>query len=234
MFKQARKTEESYARRLRSLARAVGSIVSGIAPDGLSSAVEAAAALRRYADGLAPWARSVAESMVSEVAARDERSWFRAASHMRRALKDEIRTAPTGAVMQARMREQVRLITSLPVDAAEHVHARALEGISEGWRADRIAAEILRTGDVTKSRADLIARTEVGRTSTLLTQARAEHVGSTHYVWRTSEDEDVRRSHRALAGKVIAWSEPPTTDGLVGHAGTLPNCRCYCEPVIPD
>lgn len=136
--------------------------------------------------------------------------------------------------MRARQAEQVRLITSLPTEAAERVHATAREGIVKGWRADQIAAEIMKTGEVTKSRADLIAVTEVGRTSTLLTQARAEHVGSTHYVWRTAQDGDVRPSHKKMEGKVVAWNAPPTLDGLTGHAGALPRCRCYCEPILHD
>ncbi|MDR0067994.1 phage head morphogenesis protein, partial [Acinetobacter sp. 11520] len=30
------------------------------------------------------------------------------------------------------------------------------------------------------------------------------------------------------------WDNPPTLDNLKGHAGCLPNCRCYPEPSIPD
>lgn len=201
----------------------------------LAGATQAAAALRRYAQILTPWASAVGERMVTEVAQRDERSWFQIADRMGKALKDEIRNAPTSTVMRTQMREQVKLITSLPADAAQRVHDLTVEGITKGWRADQIAAEIMRTGEVTKSRADLIARTEVGRTSTLLTQARAEHVGSTHYIWRTAGDSDVRASHKALNGKSIAWSDPPECDpGYRAHAGAIFNCRCFPEPIIPD
>ncbi|MDR8377773.1 phage head morphogenesis protein, partial [Acinetobacter baumannii] len=54
------------------------------------------------------------------------------------------------------------------------------------------------------------------------------------YIWRTSEDGDVRPSHKAMNGKFVAWNSPPTLDNLKGHAGCLPNCRCYTEPVIPN
>jgi len=192
------------------------------------------AALERYSVYLRPWAESVGNRMVAEVAARDERSWFRVAEQMGNALRKEIAEAPIGQVMRARQDEQVRLITSLPREAAERVHAMTREGITKGWRADQISTEIMKTGEVTKSRADLIARTEVGRTSTLLTQARAEHVGSDGYNWRTAADTDVRVSHKAMNGKFVRWDAPPTLDGLTGHAGALPNCRCYCEPVLPD
>jgi len=92
----------------------------------------------------------------------------------------------------------------------------------------------MESGDVARSRALLIARTEVTRTATTLTQARAEHIGSEGYIWRTAGDGDVRPSHRAMNGKFVRWDSPPTLDNLTGHAGCVPNCRCYAEPVIPD
>lgn len=173
--------------------------------------------------------------MVTEVAQRDERSWFKIADQMGRGLRQEIANAPVGEVMRVRQAEQVKLITSLPREAAERVHHMTREGIVRGWRADQIAAEIMKTGDVTKARADLIARTEVGRTSTLLTQARAEHVGSTHFIWRTAGDSDVRASHKALNGKTFRWDDPPECDpGHHALPGAIWNCRCFAEPVIPD
>jgi SPP1 gp7 family putative phage head morphogenesis protein len=216
------------------VARHVGDLVRGFDLENLTLTGTIGRALERYAETLKPWAEAVGNRMVAEVAARDERSWFRVAEQMGNALRKEIAEAPIGQVMRARQDEQVRLITSLPREAAERVHAMTREGITKGWRADQISAEIMKTGEVTKSRADLIARTEVGRTSTLLTQARAEHVGSEGYNWRTAGDSDVRPSHKAMNGKFVLWTAPPTLDGLTGHAGAVPNCRCFPEPVLPD
>ncbi|EFO4716945.1 phage head morphogenesis protein, partial [Escherichia coli] len=44
---------------------------------------------------------------------------------------------------------------------------------------------------------------------------------------------DVRHSHREMEGKFVEWGKPPTLDGMTGHAGELPNCRCYKEIVFP-
>lgn len=233
-FIRAKKVERGYSRRLLSVARHVGDLIRGFNLDapGISDTIRAA--LDRYSHFLRPWAESVGSRMVAEVAQRDERSWFRVANQMGETLRREIASAPIGNVIRERQVEQVRLITSLPLEAAERVQHMTREGIVKGWRADQIADEIMKTGEVTKSRAMLIARTETGRTSTLLTQARAEHVGSEGYFWRTADDSDVRPSHKAMAGKFVAWNAPPTLDGLTGHAGAIPNCRCFCEPVIPD
>lgn len=233
-FIRAKKIEREYGRRLRSVARHVGDLIRGFDLADLTLTGTIRAALDRYANTLRPWAEAVGNRMVTEVAQRDERSWFRVANQMGESLRKEITEAPIGDVVRARQAEQVKLITSLPTEAAERVQHMTREGIIKGWRADQIAAEIMRTGEVTKSRAGLIARTEVGRTSTLLTQARAEHVGSEGYLWVTAGDSDVRASHKAMSGKFVRWDAPPTLDDLTGHAGALPNCRCFCEPVIPD
>ena len=190
--------------------------------------------LGKYAEALAPWAERAASQMLDEVDARDRSMWEQLSDEMSRELRKEIRTAPTGARMQALLREQVTLITSLPTDAAKRVHELTLAGIEDSTRAREIAKEIGRSGEVTVGRANLIARTEVARTASTLTQARAEHVGSEGYIWRDSGDTDVRHSHKKMNGKFVRWDSPPTLDGMTGHAGQFPNCRCYPEPVIPE
>ena len=190
--------------------------------------------LRRYAEALTPWAERTAAEMLTEVNRRDESAWMQNAADLSRAVRQEIRTAPTGATMQALMAEQVTLIKSIPLDAAQRVHKLTIEGIEDSTRASEISKAIRASGDVAKSRADLIARTEVARTASTLTEARALHVGSPGYFWRTSDDGDVRESHREMEGKFVAWNDPPTLDGMKGHAGQFPNCRCYPEPVIPE
>ncbi|MBB4017370.1 SPP1 gp7 family putative phage head morphogenesis protein [Chelatococcus caeni] len=233
-FTRARKLEARYAAQLRRIARHVGEIVEAFPPGDPEALPRLDAALQRYAETIRPWAEAVGQRMVSEIAARDERAWMQASREMAAELRREIRTAPTGQAMREALAEQVKLITSLPTEAAERVHRLTLEGIENASRASEIAKEIMRSGEVTESRANLIARTEVGRVSTELTKARAKHIGSTGYIWRTAGDSDVRDSHRRMAGKFVAWDDPPTLDGLTGHAGALPNCRCYPEPVIPE
>jgi len=123
--------------------------------------------------------------------------------------------------------EQVTLIQSIPIEAAQRVHRLTLAGLEDSTRFQEIAKEIKNSTGVAESRAVLIARTEVARTSTTLTQARAEHIGSEGYFWETAGDSTTRKSHREMQGKFVKWSDPPTLDGLKGHAGCTPNCRCW-------
>ena len=67
-----------------------------------------------------------------------------------------------------------------------------------------------------------------------ITKARAEHIGSPGYIWRTSKDGAVRPSHRKMEGKLVPWDKPPTLDNYTAHCGEFANCRCFPEPIIPD
>lgn len=234
VFIRAKKFGERYAVTLRKAARHVDDIIKGFNAATLQGQVLIQAALIRYREALRPWAEATADRFVAEVAAADRNAWRRISGQLGRGIEKEITSAPIASVVAQMKSEQVRLITSLPTEAAERVNKLVTEGLSTGRRANEIAKDIYETGSVTKSRATLIARTETGRAATTLTQARAQHIGSPGYIWKTAGDSDVRASHKAMQGKFVAWDEPPTLDGLTGHAGALPNCRCYVAPVIPD
>jgi SPP1 gp7 family putative phage head morphogenesis protein len=230
-FAATQKLEAQYLKQLRQVVRQIDSIVKGFYADP----EEMTKALNRYAELLRPWSRVVAKKMLAELAARNEKAWIRVGKEMGRAMRKELETAPTGQVLHELLEEQVTLITSLPIEAAQRVHKLTTEGLMNGIRAVDLVPEIMRTGEVTMSRARCIARTEIARTASILTQSRAEHVGSTHYIWRTVGDSDVRSSHKKMNGKVVAWDEPPTlSDGTTTHAGQIYNCRCYAEPILPE
>lgn len=230
---RGRRAEEEYARQLRQIARHIGSIIRAFSVGDPASLPLINEACARYAEVLRPWSVATGRRMLEDVSNRDKAAWATHANAMARALKAEIDTAPTGVLMREMLERQVGLITSLPLEAAQRVHKLTMEGLVSSQRAGEVAKEILRSGDVTVSRANLIARTEVARTASTLTQARALQVGSTGYIWRTSGDASVRPSHRKMEGKPVLWSAKPVLDGMVGHAGEFPNCRCYPEVILP-
>lgn len=236
-FVRARIAEVAYRRQLSQVARHVGSVVKGFAPGGrIERMPELQETLRAYATILRPWARSVIARMQAEVSQRDLKAWKELTTEMGRNLRNEIASAPTGIEMKTLMELDVELITSLPLEAARRVHRLTQEGIINSTRASEIQMEILRTGQVTLGRAKTIARTEVARTASTLTEARATYIGSEGYFWRTSGDSDVRPEHRKLNGKFFRWDDPPVSGsrGERAHAGQIYNCRCYPDPVIPE
>jgi SPP1 gp7 family putative phage head morphogenesis protein len=238
-FSKVRRSETAYAVNLRKIATQIGHLIGAFDPQDAEQVRALEHALRHYANVVRPWARAVARRMLADVQRRDEKVWREYSAFMGLQLQQEIASAPTGEALWQLMNEQVELITSLPLDAAQRVHELAVGSLYTGARAKEISTEILKTGDVTRARANLIARTEVGRAATTLTKVRAEHVGSTHYRWVSSHDYDVRKRHKHLDGTVHAWNDPPVASEpgqreMRYHPGSGPNCRCWAYPILPE
>lgn len=236
---KSRTTERWYETQLRKVARHVGDIVTGVAGayEPLDPRVAPAVdkAMADYAALIDAWARTTGLRMISQISNQEEQAWYARSNEMAGWLRRELRTTPTGEIMRSLLDEQVSLIKSIPLDAAKRVHKLTQEAQFSGARADEVAAEIMRTNGVSASKAKLIARTEVARTASKLTEARARSIGSSGYVWRTSTDGDVRPAHAEMEGKFVAWDSPPKlSDGTTTHAGQIYNCRCFAEPIIPD
>jgi len=233
-FQKSQRIQGRYAKILFGVAKEIGKLIKGYAPTDILQAERLRAALRQYSDIIGPWALKISFDVLNDVDRQDKATWQAHSNQMSVALKQELLNAPTGDLFQQLMKEQVGLIKSIPIQAADRVHKLVSENLYQGQRAESIMEKILQTEKVSESRAKLIARTEIARASTKLLEARAQHVGSDGYIWRTAKDLIVRPSHKKMNGVFVKWSEPPTLDKMTGHAGCLPNCRCYADPVLPD
>jgi SPP1 gp7 family putative phage head morphogenesis protein len=240
-FSAARMAEGSYGRQLRRIAAAIDGIVRGFAPTGTeeisaSTAQRIVDALQRYSAVVTPWSEAVARRILDDISNRDMNAWIGLSRHMGRGIREEIENAPTGLVMRQALQRQVDLIQSIPIEAAQRVHALTTEALATGRRAADIAKDIMASGEVARGRANLIARTEVGRTVIEFTKARAEAIGSTHFQWFTAGDRDVRPLHKKLEGKVFRWDDPPVIGekGERGLPGGTYNCRCSASVIVPE
>lgn len=226
-FTPSRGAERAYARALRSLADKIAGVLSSHTPR------DAEEILREYAETIDPWAGQTAANMVLAVD-RDNAAKFKAlASGMGYEMAKFLWYDDVGRAVTKRIEENALRIKSLVLDSAVKAGELAHKSLITGMRAEDMAEEIYGLNGVTKARAKVIAVTEVSKAATALTQARSEQFGSEGYIWRSVRDGATRPSHRAMEGKFVKWSEPPTLDGMTGHAGEFPNCRCYPEPVIP-
>lgn len=126
----------------------------------------------------------------------------------------------------------VVLIGGLTDKAMDEIHTGVLRGFSAGQRWEEISGYIEERFGVAESRADLIARDQVGKLNGQLTELRQTDLGITQFIWRTSNDERVRESHAELEGEVCDWNDPPEVDGEVAIPGEPINCRCWAEPVF--
>ncbi len=191
------------------------------------------------------YAEQAARSMVTMLFVDGARDWRHAASESSRgreiyaALSNEL-AGPVGSAFYAEIGRNADLIRTLPADIAARVTDYVAEETLKGRRAESLEEEIAAMFPrATHAKAQLIARTETSKTATALTRARAESIGLDAYIWRTSEDARVRKSHRHMDGVTVFWNDPPSPERLIGeknppppyHGGCIWQCRCYPEPI---
>lgn len=237
MQKKIKGTMTTYERLLRAVAREVGRIIRGYDEDEVlqpTTGAQLRQALTSYSEILSPWANKVSGDMLRSVNRQDEFAWRQHTRQMSAGIRKELNNAPIGDTFRDLMNQNVLLIKSIPLEAARRVHDLIMANMMQSARPDVVARKIMETEGVTKSRATLIARTEISKASTAFTQARATFIGSDGYIWRTSNDRLVRKSHKEMNGKFVRWDSPVTLDNMTGHAGGFPNCRCYTDPVLPE
>lgn len=133
-------------------------------------------------------------------------------------------------VLETFIQDNVRLIKTIPENLLGEVQGIVSRGYRSGARANEIAAQIMERTGVSASRAKLIGRDQINKLYGDLTKVRQQGAGVERYIWRTSRDERVRATHRALEGKTFSWDEPPP----IGHPGQDFRCRCTAEPILED
>lgn len=97
-----------------------------------------------------------------------------------------------------------------------------------------------------KSKANLIARTETAKLNMAISKAQMEEAGVEYYEWACMLDERTRQSHAKMDGKICIWNNPnvvydlkthktkPRAQSAVHlHPGDDYNCRCIALPWDP-
>lgn len=198
--------------------------------------------LTRYSKTLESWAKKKVQEIIKNFSYEDWQAWKKLSREIGKGLAYEISQTKTGEILKRYMDDNVKLITSLPLNAAERVHKIASKGLLEGRRAESLMKDILETYNVSKSRAKLIARTEISRISTGLIKARSERIGVDWFIWDSVGDYVTRYSHKMMDGVLCRWSDPPNPEALYPKKGVKPygnylpgatfNCRCYPDPLF--
>lgn len=233
-WQKSARIESLYQRQVKAIGREVGRIISGYDTTTEAGRTAMTEALSSYKSMLEPWAKVTAEKYFSQLNNQDIMLWHRNSIKIGRGIIKVIDDTPVGDLLKEFINRQVDLITSLPTDAGLRVHTLAREAWMGGRRPESITQEIMNSGTVTANRAKLIARTEMSRMSSVLTQTRAINIGATHYTWQTVKDAAVRSSHRHMQGVVCSLHEPPEVEpGKFYHPGEFPNCRCHPAILIP-
>lgn len=233
--------EREFIRALKLVAKVSGHIVMAhVNGDKVKDPKAMNKALEDYAQVLTPWATRTSAKLLEQVMKSNKRAYQNKSKTLGLELKLGVADSVTGKAAAGLMLEQVELIKSIPLEAGKRAQQLALEGFYNGTRADDIAEELMATTKVTESRAILIGRTETARANAYINQSRALSLGSNQYRWHNSGDGAVRPSHKyykgnKLQGRIFSWDSPPTLDdGMTGHPGTFPNCRCFAEGIFDN
>jgi SPP1 gp7 family putative phage head morphogenesis protein len=139
--------------------------------------------------------------------------------------------AIAGAMEEA-VSANVDLITSIPEQYLESIREVVSKSFETGQRWESMVEEIQARGDVTETRAKIIARDQTSKMNASFNGVRQKGLGIDKYKWSTSHDERVRESHAELDGLTFRWDSPPNVDGENVHPGEAILCRCLAEPVF--
>jgi SPP1 gp7 family putative phage head morphogenesis protein len=237
-----RQIENKYKTALRKLGRF---LLDLIGEDDNAHSITSKLWAFGQSDEFAAWAQSLAHTFVTNTLEENAKTWRQAARmsgqgrDIHRALQREFE-GPVGVRVRELVKQNAQYIKSVPGDAAErltrHVASEAMKGSRTAFTTEEFKDYV---GQISMYHAKLISRTESAKSMSALTQARAEYLGRDWYIWHSSEDQRVRKSHQNMDGVLCRFSDPPEPETLIGEdsygkygPGGIFNCRCYAEPII--
>lgn len=241
--------EVEYAGQLTYIANNLGRLAREYQEGNEDSALEIIAKMQHYSEKISDWADNVSSKLVFNLNKNSIQNWKKHTGTMSEKMRRELLSAPVDKQLQKYQNDQIDLIKSLPKEAAERIHKLVYGNLYSGEsRAKALADEIMKTENVSQSKARLIARTEVARITTGLVTVRAKNAGLGWYVWNSTTDVRTRLSHKLMDKVVCRWDDSPNPERLfqgkssdgekVGksygnyNAGETFNCRCFCAPLI--
>jgi SPP1 gp7 family putative phage head morphogenesis protein len=136
-------------------------------------------------------------------------------------------------LMDGWLQSNVDLITSIDTRFFADVRETVEAGVRSGTNTKKLAEEIKDRFGVSDSRARLIARDQVAKLNSNITQNRQASLGVKQYIWSTSKDGRVRESHQEMDGVLCDYASPPIVDGEAVNPGEQFQCRCVAIAVLP-
>lgn len=129
--------------------------------------------------------------------------------------------------------ENVDLIKTIPENTLDKMKDIVYDGFANGKTTTRMVKEIRNVYGVSRRRAELIARDQTAKLNGQIQRAQQQDAGITEYIWCSTGDERVRKSHKNLNGKKFSWNDAPVnSDGRKCHPGEDYQCRCIGRPVF--
>lgn len=150
--------------------------------------------------------------------------------------------------VQDSLRANVSLIKTIPQQHFAKLRTDVENAVRKGELSRDLQKKIREASEVSKRRARLIARDQIGKLVGNIEEARQRKVGVKNYIWRTAQDSRVRSfantsgasDHKRLEGTIQKWSSPPITTfkgklaGERTHPGQAIQCRCHSQAIYDD
>ena len=132
--------------------------------------------------------------------------------------------------------ETSQWVKKLRDETLEMYTANTLAAMSQGKSLSEILEQFDGLVEKRKNHAKFTARNQIGNFNSLTTKIRAQNLGITQAIWRTSRDERVRPCHKVRDGKTFDLAEGlySSCDGLSLLPGVDFQCRCDYELIIPE
>lgn len=151
-------------------------------------------------------------------------------------LKTNVVSGAVKEVMSAGVRENVSLIKSIPAEYFQKIEGDVMRSITTGRGMADLVPDILKHGQSTKKRAELIARDQTSKATTAINRARMQGLGIKQFEWlHSGGGKEPRPLHEQMSGQIFDLDNPPVIDertGERGLPGQLINCRCRMVPVV--
>jgi SPP1 gp7 family putative phage head morphogenesis protein len=145
-------------------------------------------------------------------------------------------TAPMREALSAIVHENVQLIKSIPQEYLGRIEQATMRSVAAGRDLHQLYQDIQKTYQLTKKRAELIARDQNFKATGQLQKVRFQELGIEEAIWRHSHaGREPRPSHVKNDGQrykvSTGWFDPEVKQHIT--PGFLINCRCYSVPVLP-
>lgn len=137
-------------------------------------------------------------------------------------------------ILRVWARNGTDLIKTVGQELVAGLDEHVVEWARSGASTRSLAEVVMERLGVAERHAQFIARDQIAKLNSALTESTQQAAGVTRYRWRSSNDQRTRPMHLALDGSVQSWGDPPVTskDGARNHPGEDYQCRCVAIPII--
>lgn len=240
-FKFNQSAQNHYQRSLNGLLAEIKKIVGAqILPEQMTYFLNALAQDPKFHQ----WAIKQSEQMAKNVLRETEKTWRRAAEksgdsgRIFQALSSDFRR---NTAFKQIIENNAKYIITVPQTTAQRLTAIAAKEAIKGLRPEAITKLLQKeAGRVAEYKLKRIARTEVAKAQSTITELRAKNIGVNWYSWQTVNDSRVRKAHDHMQDVLCRFDDPPNPERLAGvdndageyNPGGVYNCRCFAEPIV--